>query len=351
MKDDIKVEKLGVILSPTNNSFEAKGVLNPGCVQEGNFVHLFYRAVDSENISTIGYAKLKGPTKIIKRMKSPIINKDYEYENKGVEDARIVKIGKTFYLTYVAHDGKNALTVYATSQDLKKFKKRGIITAQMQYKDIEKIIKNDHLKNTYSYYASFYKESAGEDVLLWGKDVFFFPKKIKGKYALIHRVLPGIQIAYFNNFKELQTDKFWIDYFKKMQKYIILESDYWFETSHIGGGPPPVETKEGWLLIMHSVEKKEEKVGEEIEERRIYHASAALLDKNDPTKVIGRLKRPLFSPDQPWEKEGFVNNVVFPSGTAIFKKHLYIYYGAADDKIAIAKVELESLIKNLKNNL
>ena len=120
----------------------------------------------------------------------------------------------------------------------------------------------------------------------------------------------------------------------------ILDPKYGFEVNYIGGGCPPIETKEGWLLIYHGV--CETTIG------KTYHAAAALLDINNPRKVIARLEQPLFSPSQEWEKEGVVNHVVFPTGTALFGDDLYIYYGAADKHTAVAKVSLQELLNELK---
>lgn len=337
---NINVEKLGIILEPTSNLFERRAVLNPACYQEGEFVHLFYRAIDDHNDSTIGYAKLKGPTKVVERRKIPFIPRAYDYERRGVEDPRIVKIGKTFYLTYVAHDGKNALTAYATSRDLKTFKKRGIISPLVTYDFAASLFRQEMLKDRYFMFETYYKELAGKDVLLWFKDLFLFPKKINGKFAMLARILPDMQIVFFKSFDELKERGFWKRYLKKLSSKVVLENKYWFESRNIGGGAPPIYTEEGWLIIFHTVE--------ELNKARVYHASAALLDKNNPLKVIGRLNKPLFSPEEKWEKEGFVSNVVFPTGTAIFGKDLYIYYGASDDKIAVAKVNLNELIKKLK---
>ena len=74
------------------------------------------------------------------------------------------------------------------------------------------------------------------------------------------------------------------------------------------------------------------------------------LDLNDPRKVIGRLKKPLISPQDEWEKEGYVKNIVLPSGTAVFDDDLYIYYGAADERVAVASVKLPALLAQLKKN-
>lgn len=338
---EIAVEKLGVVLKPAKNSFEGKSVLNPAVWQEGEFVHIFYRAIDKNIRSSIGYAKLKGPTEVIERKKTPFVLREYDYEKKGVEDPRITKIGKTFYMTYVAHDGKNALTAYATSLDLKNWEKKGVISPLISYHSATSLFRKLKLKDRYLMFETFYEELSGKDVLLWFKDVLLFPKKIGGKYAMLIRILPDIQIVFFKDFEELKKESFWKKYLKQLSSYVVLENKYWFESRNIGGGAPPMETKDGWLIIFHGVE--------ELNKARVYHACAALLDKKNPFKVIGRLSMPLFSPKEKWEKEGYVSNVVFPTGTAVFGKYLYIYYGTCDEKIAVAKVNLKDLLTKLKN--
>lgn len=349
VKNEFGIKKLGVILEPTGKSFEEKAVLNPGCYQEGEFVHIFYRAIDRDENSSIGYAKLSGPMGVIERMEAPLISPSFVgYEKKGIEDPRIVKVGRIFYMTYVAHDGKNALTAYAISRDLKTWEKKGIISPLITYKAITSMFERERLKDRYLMFETFYEELSGKDIMLWFKDVFLFPQKINGRFAMLIRVLPDIQIVFFKSFKELKQKSFWANYLRKLSSHVVLENKYWFESRNIGGGAPPIYTKYGWLVIFHTVE--------ELNNARIYHASAALLDKKNPLKVIGRLTEPLISPDQEWETEGFeapegyVNSIVFPTGTAVFGQDLYIYYGASDHKIAVAKVNLNKLLRALKNN-
>lgn len=335
----VKIKKLGLILKPTDNIFEQKAVLNPAIYQDGKTVHMFYRAVDELHSSTIGYAKLDGPTKIVERWNKPFMKRERAYESKGIEDPRITKIGKIFYMTYVAHDAKNAVTAYAEGTNLFNLKKRGIISPKLTYDEVGKLLQPQHLKDRYFLFESYYEELSGKDVLLWEKDIFFFPRKVKGNYVMIHRVLPDIQAVYFKDFKQLKSKIFWRKYMKKLADHVVLENRYWYESRNIGGGTPPIEVPEGWLIIYHAVE--------ELNRARIYHAAAALLDKKNPTKVIGRLDHPLFSPETAWETKGYVNNVVFPTGTTQFGKYLYIYYGAADSSIAVARVPLRQLIKKL----
>ena len=340
-KPMIEVKKLGVILEPTSQDFESISVFNPGVWQEGEKIYLFYRTMDGKGKSSIGYARFKGPTTLVERWKKPIIEREYDYERRGVEDPRIVKINDTFYLFYIAHDGKDALVCYATSKDLKTFKKMGIISPQITYDRAEKILRGTGLKDSYSFHAALYEKLGGKDILFWAKDTFLFPRKISGKFFLITRVLPDIQIISFNEFRELTTE-FWENFFQNLPQHVVLENKYWFESRHIGGGSPPIETKEGWLFIYHGVEARN--VG------RVYHTGAALLDKENPLKVIGRLREPLFSPTEKWEKSGFVPDVVFATGTAIFGKTLYIYYGAADQRVAVAAVNIKKLLRELKKS-
>jgi predicted GH43/DUF377 family glycosyl hydrolase len=82
----------------------------------------------------------------------------------------------------------------------------------------------------------------------------------------------------------------------------------------------------------------------------VYSACATLLDLNDPSIVLARLPYVLFSPEYGWELHGQVNNVVFPTGTALFGNTLFIYYGAADSHIACASVNLPELVAELLNH-
>jgi len=337
----MNLKREGIILAPSDQAYENAGVLNRAIVPEGNKIQIFYRAIHGDNYSTIGHCVLDGPLKVKERAKQPILFPEYPYEKQGLEDPRIVKIEGTYYLTYTAYDGKNAVIAYAASRDLKKWQKRGVISSSLTYDVVEDCFRQSshNLKEKYFFFESYYKDKLGKDVLLWEKDAFLFPRKFNGKFAMIHRVLPGMQIIFFEHFKQLQDNDYWQEYFKNLGKYIILEPKYAFESRNVGGGAPPLETDAGYLLIYHAVE--------DASHGKIYHATAALLDKKDPTKVIGRLDQPLFSPEAEYEKEGNLKNVVFPTGTAVFDNRLYIYYGAADRVIAVISLDLDALLVKL----
>lgn len=318
--------------------FENEGVLNPACVDCDGITHMFYRASQKGNFSTIGYCQIKN-NQVIFRSDKPVLAPEYRYEKQGLEDPRITFLDGTYYMMYTAFDGQNAIVVYAVSNDLKNWKKMGPVSPQMSYDEAEDIFRTSGLGEKYTFYEETFRKNRGNNVKLWEKDTMLFPKKINGHYALMHRVLPGIQICYFDDFSQL-TLEFWKNYLKELKNFLIIEPKYNFENAYIGGGCVPIETELGWLLIYHSVET-------DIDKGQVYHASAALLDKNDPTKVLGRLNYPLFSPTEEWEKNGVINNVVFPTATSLNDGILSIFYGAADDKIGVRKLKLSVLLKEL----
>ena len=166
----------------------------------------------------------------------------------------------------------------------------------------------------------------------------FFPRRINGKLVFLHRIRPGIQLVAVENLKEL-TKEYWKEYFQNLQDHIVLDPFFDHEANYIGSGCPPVETEHGWLLIYHGVQ--------DTDTGPAYSACAALLNLDNPLKEIARLPYPLFSPEYRWELEGSVNNVVFPTGTAIFGDTLFIYYGAADSHIACASLNLPDLVAEL----
>lgn len=338
----INVRKEGVLLYKTELEFENQGVLNPAVIREGDTVHIFYRAVRNGNFSTIGYCRLDGPLTVAERWDKPIMFPEHEYESHGVEDPRIVKIDDLYYMTYTAYDGTNACGALATSRDLKHFTKQGLIVPPITYAEFVFLAESAGKVNE-NYYRNqtfYYREADPEKkMLVWDKNVVFFPRRIKGNLVFLHRIRPGIQIVSIKSLDDL-THKFWEDYFHNFHEHIVFDPEFSHESSYIGSGCPPIETKHGWLLIYHGVEKTDRGL--------VYSAcAAAMLDLDNPARVISRLPFALFSPELEWEVNGDVNNVVFPTGTALFGDTLYIYYGAADERVACVSLSLSQLVEEL----
>ncbi len=337
----IEVKKEGILLEKTQLGFENEGVLNPAVIVEGAFAYLFYRAVSKGNYSTIGFCKMDSHSNIIERHDIPILFPTFDYESHGIEDPRIVKIDEVFYLTYTAYDGVNAQGALATSTDLLKWEKKGIIVPQISYDDFSKLAGSKEKLN--DKYARFNRhthilEKEGKKRWLWDKNVILFPRKINGKYYVLHRIKPDIQLVCFEKLEDLNTE-FWQNFFLHFTDNIVLAPKFDCENCYLGGGCPPIETKAGWLVIYHGVHDSVDGY--------VYSACAALLDLENPQKEIARLPNPLFSPKEKWELKGEVNNVCFPSGAAVFGDTLYIYYGAADERIAYASISISALLDEL----
>jgi len=341
----VQVKKLGVILDKTALIFENEGVLNPAVIKEGEHVHVFYRAVSKGNFSTIGYCRLKGPTEIEMRMDKPLINADLDYESHGVEDPRIVKIDDTYYMTYTGYDGINALGCLAVSKDMIHWDKKGPIVPRITYDEFVRLTKiKGVIKNKY-YRLNQHENILPKDrdkMLLWDKNVVFFPRRINGNLYFIHRIKPGIQIV--SGIKDITdlTPEFWENYLIHLDENTLINPKYDHERNYIGGGCPPIETEHGWMMVYHGVH--------ESLNGYVYCACVVLLDLEDPRKEIARLPYGLFRPDQEWELTGYVHNVCFPSGAAVFGDDLYIYYGAADERIACAVVSMSELMQELLNS-
>ncbi len=341
----LEVNKLGVVLSKSNLGFEVEGVLNPAVIHYGDFIHMFYRAVGKGNYSTVGYAKFKTPTEVVERSDVPILFPQFDYEEHGVEDARIVRIDQLFYLSYCGYDGVNARGAVATSPDLITWTKHGVIVPELAFDEFKRLAGTKKaLNEKYLRYNEHegIRERNGKKVLVWDKNVIFFPRRIDGKLHFLHRIKPDIQIACVHELSEL-TPEFWQNYLLHFKDYVVMYPRLKHEISYLGGGCPPIETKNGWLIIYHGVY--------DTVKGYVYCACAALLDLENPQIELSRLPYPLFKPEHDWELKGEVNNVCFPTGAIVEHDLLYIYYGAADERIACVSMNLNDLLSELMLNI
>ncbi|MEA3378339.1 MAG: pesticidal protein Cry7Aa [Nanoarchaeota archaeon] len=319
-------------LKPTDNEWESGAVLNPTAIKEGNTIHLIYRAVKHPNYSSLGHAEIKDG--VLHRHKQPFMTPTEEYEKEGIEDPRITKIKDTFYLLYTAWDGRNARVGLATGQSIDKLTKQGIISPNIALKKAIELVNSARYKERWQSLL----ELGDKDLILGDKDAVLLPEKISGKFVILHRLEPDIQAVYFDSFDELRDDRFWEEYLRNIEDYVIMRPKYKWEDKKIGAGAVALKVQYGWLLLYHGVEGKIDK--------HIYSAGATLLTHD--LRYMTRLEEPLFMPDFEWEKKGDVNNVVFPEGAVIEDGMLNIYYGCADTRIGLAQIRLESLLKELQ---
>jgi len=163
------------------------------------------------------------------------------------------------------------------------------------------------------------------------KDSALFPRKIDGRWAALHRPDAGGGI-----------ENIWIawsqDLFYWGEPHCVLEEGHGpaWDAVTVGAGPPPIETDLGWLLLYHGVKL--------YGGRRTYRVGAALLDRDEPHKVVCRLNECIFKPTEQYEVAGHMANVVFPTGTLVRGDELWMYYGAADTSVCLATARLSDIL-------
>lgn len=314
-----RYDKNPILVPNKKNWWESGAVFNCATLYDGNGVHMLYRAVgEYENyISRVGYTfssdgySFTSPNELV-------FSPSEDYERFGIEDPRLVQIESKVYVTYVvlsdhAREGPSVSSALATTEDYREFKRLGVIT------------------------------SKGSD----NKDVVIFPDKMKSAlskngdscYFSLQRPSSWVGSSYGAG-----RPSIWLGEssttLTNFDKYmILLEPKEDWEALKIGAGTPPIRTQKGWLIIYHGVSVD-----------KVYRAGAALLDLQDPTKILGRTKRPILEPREHYEIYGDVDNVVFPSGACIIDGVLFLYYGGADKVCCLATADLETFLDYVLQN-
>jgi len=157
------------------------------------------------------------------------------------------------------------------------------------------------------------------------KGMALFPRKIDGSYMMLGR--QDNESLYIMKSDNLY---FWYDY------QPLLKPTYEWELIQIGNCGSPIEIEEGWLVITHGVGPV-----------RTYSLGALLLDKEDPLKVIGRLKEPLLSPSKE-ESNGYVPNVIYTCGAMVVNRTLVLPYAIGDVVTTFATIHLDELLEEMR---
>jgi predicted GH43/DUF377 family glycosyl hydrolase len=163
------------------------------------------------------------------------------------------------------------------------------------------------------------------------KDSCIVSGKIDGKYVIFHRLPPCIWIDFVSDLEF--DDNHWLGGHQLMGPRV----NSW-DNLKIGLNGPPEKTDDGWLLIYHGVSREDMK----------YRMGAALLDLDNPMRVLARLHNPILEPLTNYENEGYRAGTVFSCGQVIKDGVLFIYYGGADKFEAVATTPLENILKALK---
>jgi predicted GH43/DUF377 family glycosyl hydrolase len=230
----------------------------------------------------------------------------YPEEIWGIEDPRITWVEELarYAITYTSYSTSGPLVSLALTSDFRTFERKGAIMPP-------------------------------ED-----KDAALLPRRINGRWALLHRPVPGFAGTKANIWLSYSPDlKHWGDH------CVVLEArrGAWWDANKIGLSPQPIETPEGWLIIYHGVRNTAGGC--------LYRLGLALLDLEQPCHVIRRGDEWVFGPHQPYERVGDVGDVVFPCGVIhdLESGEVRMYYGAADTCLALAIGTLNDLLDWLKN--
>jgi beta-1,4-mannooligosaccharide/beta-1,4-mannosyl-N-acetylglucosamine phosphorylase len=167
-----------------------------------------------------------------------------------------------------------------------------------------------------------------------------FPRKINGNFVLLNRPSDNGHTPFGDIYLSQSPD---LTYWGK-HRLVMSTTHYWWKNVKLGAGPIPIETTEGWLLIYHGVCQSCSGF--------IYSMGAALLDIDDPSKVIVDCENYILTPKAPYERTGFVDNVTFPCATlhCAKKGKIAIFYGSADTTCSLAFTQVDELIDYIKTH-
>jgi len=251
-----------------------------------------------EYVSTLSHLRLARSKDGVnfKVDEEPFLAPRNESEEFGIEDARMVKIGADYYINYTAVSKDSYGTALVRTRDF----------VDTEYLGMVFCVPN--------------------------KDVCIFPEQINGNYYALHRP----------HNSSFGRSSIWIARSPDLVHWghhrclIRPENDAW-ESEKIGGGAPPIKTDKGWLEIYHGKTLRNGK--------DFYSLMVLLLDLEDPTKVIYRGDHPIIMPEEPYETEGFVPNVVFLNGLILKNNQdLLLYYAACDETTCLAECKLSELL-------
>lgn len=294
------------ILSAASLGFPANTVFNPGAtVGPGGEVVLLVRVEDRRGLSSIHVARSPDGVSGWVVEATPLLAPDALHVSAqwGYEDARVslaAEIGR-YVITCTAYGPPGPCVFLATTEDFATL-------------DFEMVA------------------TTPED-----KNAAVLPRRIGGQWWMLHRpvvMVSGAADIWISRSEDLHS---WHDPTPVMTR----RPTGWWDSARIGIGPPPIEVTEGWLLLYHGVRNSAN--------GPIYRVGAALLDREEPWRVLRRLDEWVMAPEASYERCGDVNNVVFPCGAIQRGDELYVYYGAADTVIGLAIGSIDELLAQLRS--
>ena len=297
------------IISARDLKYPANTVFNPGATTFEGETLLLLRVEDRRGHSHLTVARSEDGVSNWRIDGQPTFVADpdrYPEEIWGIEDPRITYMeeeGK-WAIAYTAFSVGGPLVSLATTTDFRTFERLGPVMPP-------------------------------DD-----KDAALFPVRFRDRWVMLHRPAPAAHsTAGAHIWLSWSPDlRHWGDH------HILLRArrGAWWDANKIGLSPPPLRTPEGWLLLYHGVRTTASGA--------IYRLGLALLDLDNPSKVLLRSDEWIFEPDTDYERFGDVDKVVFPCGWVEHDGDVRIYYGAADSTIALASASIADLLDWLRKN-
>ncbi len=287
--------------------YPVNSVFNPGATMMNGTYLLLVRVEDRRGLSHLCAARsVNGITDwAIDPMPTFASQpEDFPEESWGIEDPRITWLedAEQWLIAYTAYSEVGPLVSLASTKDFISFKRLGPVMPPEN------------------------------------KDAALFPVKFKGRYAMLHRPAPSSSESGKHIWISFSPDlKHWGDH----KVVLTARTGPWWDARKIGLSTPPLETSEGWLIMYHGVR--------ETVNGSIYRVGLALLDSEDPSRVINRSDQWILGPEDSIERCGDVGNVIFPCGWILNGDDLSIYYGSGDSCVSVAFTSLVKLLGFLAN--
>jgi predicted GH43/DUF377 family glycosyl hydrolase len=291
------------ILTVSDWPYRANSVFNAAAAEVDGKILLLARVEDFRGISHLTTARSEDGISNWQIDAAPTLKPEpekYPEELWGIEDPRITWIEEMgeWAICYTAYSKGGPLVSLAMTSDFKSFKRLGPVMPP-------------------------------ED-----KDAALFPVKFNGLWAMLHRPVPRSSMLGAHIWLSFSPNlKHWGEH----QEIIQAREGGWWDANKIGLCAPPLQTKAGWLILYHGVRTTAS--------GSIYRLGLALLDLGNPVKVIRRTDEWIFGPKEHYEREGDVDDVVFPCGWVKKDGKVLIYYGAADSRICLATANLNELVQ------
>jgi predicted GH43/DUF377 family glycosyl hydrolase len=291
------------ILTVEDWPYRANSVFNPAAAIVDGKVLLLVRVEDFRGFSHFTVARSDNGVNGWEIDPEPTFFPDpvnYPEEIYGIEDPRITYIDEMgkWAIAYTAFSDSGPLPALAFTEDFRNFERIG------------PILPPDN------------------------KDAAVFPVRFNDKWALLHRPAPTVLTMKANIWISFSTDmKSWGEH----EILMYAREGGWWDAYKIGLSPQPLRVPDGWLIMYHGVRQTTPKIS--------YRLGLALLDLEDPRKVMRRSEGWVFGPQEAYERSGDVNDVVFPCGWVIVNDEIRIYYGGADTSISMASAKVDDVLR------